>query len=136
MTQHYSCRGGKKNYFLSHREVMALFGDDDDDIGNALRDQGVTDHVDGRFTELSTFQGVRGVVILNSDFEPIKWYFEENYQHAAFKFISVSMQLVSHVRTSLRKLDKLEPDKWGTCSGEQDLKYLRVRSKRVCILNI
>eukprot|EP01060_Flectonema_neradi_P016322 TRINITY_DN22926_c0_g1_i1.p1 TRINITY_DN22926_c0_g1~~TRINITY_DN22926_c0_g1_i1.p1 ORF type:complete len:136 (+),score=22.76 TRINITY_DN22926_c0_g1_i1:85-492(+) len=109
---------------------MALFGDDDDGIGEALRDQGISDHVDNKFMELSTFQGVRGVIILNSSGDPVKWYFEENYQHAAFKFISISVQLMSHIRTSLRKLDKLEPDSWGDAGGEQDLRFLRVRSKK------
>ncbi|KAJ9454851.1 Dynein light chain roadblock-type protein [Diplonema papillatum] len=107
---------------------MALF-DDDMDLGEALREMGISDHVEARLKEIKTFTGVKGILVLNTAFHPVKWYFEETHATLAYQYVSVVSQLLKTVRSSLQQLNKLEPDNWGD-AAEQDVACLRLRSKK------
>eukprot|EP00754_Rhynchopus_humris_P003422 Rhum_TRINITY_DN11793_c0_g1::Rhum_TRINITY_DN11793_c0_g1_i1::g.46913::m.46913/K10419/DYNLRB, DNCL2; dynein light chain roadblock-type len=106
---------------------MALFGDDEE-IGDALRDAGAKDYVEGRINVLKEMKGVRGVLLLNCEGLPLRWCFDDSEQHNAYTYLGVVNQLVQRVQAVLASLDKIEPKKWGT--EENELKCLRLRSKK------
>eukprot|EP01061_Rhynchopus_euleeides_P020800 TRINITY_DN33772_c0_g1_i1.p1 TRINITY_DN33772_c0_g1~~TRINITY_DN33772_c0_g1_i1.p1 ORF type:complete len:144 (+),score=49.35 TRINITY_DN33772_c0_g1_i1:45-434(+) len=112
---------------------MALF-DEDQGLGDALREVGETDYVEGRIKHIGAMKGVKGVILLNKASLPLRWSFEDTDDTTVFKYISVVNQLVQKITTTLATLDKLEPDSWG--KGEQGLKCLRVRSKKNEILTM
>eukprot|EP01059_Diplonema_ambulator_P003102 TRINITY_DN12745_c0_g1_i1.p1 TRINITY_DN12745_c0_g1~~TRINITY_DN12745_c0_g1_i1.p1 ORF type:complete len:132 (+),score=31.72 TRINITY_DN12745_c0_g1_i1:30-425(+) len=108
---------------------MALFDDADGEVAGALREVGVADHVDSKLSEISNFRGVKGIIILNDEGHPIRWYFEEAYRSIAFSYISVVNQLLKKVAAALSQLNKVEPASWGE-HVTNDITCLRIRSKK------
>eukprot|EP01064_Diplonema_japonicum_P037983 TRINITY_DN9070_c0_g2_i1.p1 TRINITY_DN9070_c0_g2~~TRINITY_DN9070_c0_g2_i1.p1 ORF type:complete len:131 (+),score=24.37 TRINITY_DN9070_c0_g2_i1:31-423(+) len=107
---------------------MALF-DDEGDLAGALREVGVSDHVESKIADLSSFRGVKGVIILNDEGLPIRWHFDEVYRAIAFQYIAVVNQLMNKVSAALSQLNKTEPNAWGE-HVSNDVTCLRVRSKK------
>eukprot|EP00755_Sulcionema_specki_P002714 Sspe_Gene.119082::Locus_114039_Transcript_1_2_Confidence_0.667_Length_459::g.119082::m.119082/K10419/DYNLRB, DNCL2; dynein light chain roadblock-type len=108
---------------------MALF-DEDEEMAGALHDEGKADGVENTLKRISSHRGVKGMMILNSQGVPIRDTFDEAERDVVHQYAQLMGQIAAKANHMIRTLDEKEPESWSKEKAPNQLKFVRIRSKK------